>query len=177
MEAIKVGINNRIGPIGRYHPPLPATGFQGLMVMQRIKRAFGGGNDLDVKAFKQRARQISRLRQAFGNTIIKSIGIVRSQTLFEIEQGRQSMIKPAAGGRATKQIIMIGKTLPDFPCIAFYRAPITPLDTQIFQGHTLAIKHTENIMIGHHEQARRIGKRLVFGIPAGIGMPMRGNNG
>ena len=71
---------------------------------------------------------------------------------------------------------MVGKTTPDFARITFNRRPVAPLDTQILKLHTLTVQHPENIMIGHHQQAGRIGKRLVLGIPAGIGMAMRGYN-
>ncbi len=65
------------------------------------------------------------------------------------------------------------KTPPDGARVGLYRPAIPARNTEILQRHALAVEHAEDIVIGHHEQPRRVGERRVLRIPARVGVAVR----
>jgi hypothetical protein len=73
---------------------------------------------------------------------------VTIQRLRHPEHFRQNMVHPQTGGCTQKQVIVIGKMLPDPGRIGFHRGGIPGTDAQLLQADTLAVKHTQQIVIG-----------------------------
>src|SRR3546814_13336445 len=48
---------------------------------------------------------------------------------------------------------------------------------EFLQPDALAVEHAENVMVRPDKEFRRIGKRLVTGVPARVGMAMGGQDG
>src|SRR3546814_14846367 len=60
---------------------------------------------------------------------------------------------------------------------SLWRAAIPGGDAEFLQPDALAVEHAENVMVRPDEEFRRIGKRLVTGVPARVGMAMGGQDG
>ena len=67
---------------------------------------------------------------------------------------------------------MTGEDAPDLPRILRLR----PSNLQFLERDSLAVEHSENVVVGLHEKFCRIGEGLVFRKPCRIGMPMRTDN-
>jgi hypothetical protein len=59
------------------------------------------------------------------------------------------------------------------PRILFRRAAVDTRDAQSLERDALRVQHPEDVVIGRHEELRRIGKGRVLGEPARIGVAMR----
>src|SRR3546814_18409031 len=87
-------------PIGGNDPAVPAGVADGLVMRQRVERAFRGGDDLDVEPLEQRARPEFRRLQPFADALVIGFGILAREPFGEAEQGRNGLIKPTPPGRA-----------------------------------------------------------------------------
>src|SRR5215207_4615745 len=83
------------------------------------------------------------------------------------------MVEPAPGRCATEKVVVLCKAAPDRPWIRFDGAAVPAADAETFEAYALAVKHAKDVVIRHHEETGRIGKRLVLGIPARIRMAVR----
>src|SRR3546814_20548036 len=81
----------------------------GLVMRQRVERAFRGGDDLDVEPLEQRARPEFRRLQPFADAIVIGVGILAREPFGEAEQGRKGVIQPQPRGRAAEQMIVPGE--------------------------------------------------------------------
>ena len=73
-------------------------------------------------------------------------------------------------------MVALGEKPPDGARVRRDRAAVTARDAEILQRDALAVEHAEDVMVRHHEQPRRIGERLVLGVPARIGVAVRGDD-
>jgi hypothetical protein len=87
------------------------------VMQERVQRAFGGGEQLDVEALEQGAR--AEFRARFNAAPIRSKNHRRSRrkALLDAEHLAEHMIEPLPRRRAAKQIIVIGEQPPDFAAI------------------------------------------------------------
>src|SRR5207302_10064613 len=68
-KAIELRVDHRIGPIGRDDAAFPARGLDRLVMVERIERALGRGDDLDLELLEQRTRAEFGLRQTLGDAV------------------------------------------------------------------------------------------------------------
>jgi hypothetical protein len=70
-------------------------------------------------------------------------------------------------------MIVLCKNPPDGAAVALDRCAVEARHAEAFQRNALAEQHAEDIVVRDDQQARRIGERLVEGIPARIGVAVR----
>ncbi len=107
------------------------------MMLQRVGGGVGGGQHFHVELLEQRARAKFRFGQLLRNLIINGLRGLAGQLLLDAEHMMQRIINPDAGGRAAKQVEVIGKNLPDFTMILLHRAAVAARDAQVFQRDAL----------------------------------------
>jgi|GEM_PF-4722718 len=71
---------------------------------------------------------------------------------------------------------VLRKELPNRARVRLNRLAIDPGHAQIAQRDALAREHAKDIVIGHNEQLRRVGKAGVLGKPARVAMAMRADD-
>ena len=79
-------INHIIGAVGGDNAARPTAAMNALMIRQIIQRILCGGQNLNIKAIKQRPRQKRRISQLLRNCIIKRIGIFSRWAFGQVEQ-------------------------------------------------------------------------------------------
>ena len=72
---------------------------------------------------------------------------------------------------------MGGKEAPDRARVGLDRPAIDTRYPQVLQRDALRTQHPEDIMVGRHEKLGRVGKRLILGKPARVGVAVGADNG
>ena len=127
-----------------------------------------------IEALVEGARQELRSAASFRRDRIEIVvgGFFR-EPLFQSEEFLEGIVQPEAGRGSAKQIVVAGEDAPDFPRILQLALP----DSEIVERNALAVEHAKDVVIGLHEQCRRIRKRLVRRKPCRAGMPVRTDDG
>ena len=172
-EAFELGVDHGVGAVGGDHAAVPIAVADRLMPAQIVQSAFGGGERFDLEAVKEGAGAEGVLGQAGFDVVIVVIGGFGRQGHVEAEDMFKRMVEPDRRGRAPEQVVVRRQQVPDLARIGFDRAAIDAGDTEIGHRHALAHQHPEHIVIGHHEQFRRVREPRVFGEPARIAMAVR----
>ena len=170
-KPFELGIDHRIGAIGGDDPAVPLAVANGAMVLERIERAFGGGQHLEAIAVEQRPRTEVVARQRLGDDIEIQIAGFRIQPDRQAEHLVEHPVEPHPARRAAKQVVVFGQDTPGGARIGGASA-----NPQILQLHTLRIEHAEQVMVGHQQQFGGIFERGVLGEPLRIGMPVRADD-
>ena len=143
------------------------------MVAERIERRVGGGKDFEAEAFVESARQKFRRAQFFRDGVVIQVGCFAGEQLGEAEEILKGIVEPHAGGRAAKQIVVVGEDAPDASRI--FR--LGNADFQIFERDALTVQHAVDVMVRLDEECGRVGKRLVVRKPRGLRVPVRADDG
>jgi hypothetical protein len=175
-EAGKFRIDDSIGTVSRHHASLPSAVPDHPVPAQIVERALGGGDRLDVELLEQGSRQKLRLRQAVGDMIIGLVGGRLGNRHGHAEHILEGVVEPQPRRRAAEQVIVLGKQPPDLAAVGFGGTAIGPRHAETFEADALRKQHAEDVVVGRDEQLRRIGKRLVLGIPARICVTMRADD-
>ena len=128
---------------------------------------------LDIELFVKSPRQIFGRRQLSRNGVEIQVRRFLAQPLRQAKLLLKRVIQPNPCGRAAEQVVVLGKNAPHLPRILHHRLP----DFEIVHRDALAVQHAKDVVVGLHQQRRRIGKRLVVGKPCRLGMPVRAHNG
>ena len=138
------------------------------MVIERIERAFGRRERLDVEALEQRAGAEFRPLQGIGDGVVVKVRRFRIQPDVDPEAFGEHPVEPDARGRAAEQMIALGKQAPRRARIGAGVA-----DPEGLQPHALRIEHAEQVMVGHQQQLAGVSPWRVGGEPRRVAMPVR----
>ena len=175
-KAWPVWIDDQVGPVGGNDPPGPPRGANGFVPAEVVKRAVGGGDDLEIEALVERARPVAGLGETFRDVVIGGIGGLGGQGFGEAKQRLERDIEPQLRGGAAKEIIVLREAPPDGAAIGFDRPSIAAGHAQIREIDALAHEHAGDVMVRNHEQLRGVREWQVLGIPAGVGVPVRADD-
>ncbi len=173
LEAVELGIDHRVGPVGRDHAPLPAGRLDRVMRGQRIERALGRGDHLDLEALEQGARPEIRPGEAFADAVEIVVGGLRREPHRHAEQLGEGLVEPQPRRRAAKQVIVLGELAPDLACVGLDRSAVLARDAHLLERHALAVEHAENVVVRSDEQPRGVREWRVLRIPARVGVAVR----
>ena len=100
-------------------------------------------------------------------------------TKFDIDAKNfvEHMIHPQSGWGGRKQIIVVGKDMPNFAVVSFNRATMGCFNAQRLEGDALAKQHAINIVIWSDQQVSGILKRFVQGKPRWVSVAVGADNG
>ena len=176
-KALEFGIDHRIGAIGGEHAPLPARCRDGLVMLERVERRFGGGDHLDAEPFEQRARAEFGGGEARRDVVVIMVGGAGIELDIQPEGLGEDPVEPHPRGRAPEQMIVPGQDAPGLARIdrrcgsARHRC-----QPKRFQRNSLAVEHAEHVMVRLQQQRGRILERRIAGEPGRIGMAMRADD-
>src|SRR5256885_12799655 len=79
------------------------------MVVERVARHVGGGEDLDVEPLEQRPRPELKGAEPLCDRVVDRSGSLPRELLLDAEHVVELVVEPGAGRRATKQEIVLGE--------------------------------------------------------------------
>jgi len=166
LEPLEFGIDHRVGTIGGNDPPSPAAIVNGAMVLQRVERVLGRGEELDVEPLEQRTRAELLPLELCGDRVETEIGGFAVKPHVQPEHLGEHPVEPDSRRRSPKQVVPLGEDAPRFPRIG------RGADAKRLQRHALRMEHAEQVMVGLEQQLGRVAEGLVEREPGGIGVPM-----
>ena len=172
-EPFHLRVDDRVGPIGGDHPARPAGLANHFMPAEIVQGAVGGGDDLDAEALEQGARPEGRFGQARGDDVVDLVGGLGGQALVDAQHLGEGMVEPHAARCRAEEMIVLGETAPDLARVGFHRFAVDTGHAELGERDALGMEHPEDVVVGDDEQLGGIGKWLVLGEPARIGMAMR----
>ncbi|MNX42751.1 hypothetical protein D3C86_731760 [compost metagenome] len=175
-EALVVGVQHRVRAIGGQHPPLPARGVYDLVVLQRVERALGRGQDLDVVAVEQGPRLEGLGLQRGVDDVIVVVRRLGRQADVDAEGLGIDPVVPHARRRAPEQMIVLGEAPPDLAWVRLDRAAVGPRHPQVLHRHPLRVQHAEDVVVGRDQQLGRVGEVFIAREPTGVGVTVRAND-
>jgi hypothetical protein len=131
------------------------------MMGQGIGGGVGGAEDFDVEAVVQGARPEFGQLQLFVDLVVDGLGGLAVQLLCHAKHVDQFVGEPDAGGRAAKEVEVVGEYLPGLAVVCFHRLAILPGHGQVFQADALRIQHAEDVVVGDKQQRRGRTKTVV----------------
>ena len=154
-EARRLRVDHRIGAIGGDDAALPAAIPDRLVMVERIERAFGGGDELDLETLEERARAEGVGLQRGVDRVVIEVGGGRLEPHVEPEHFGEHPVEPHPRRRAAEQVIVLGEDPPDRAAVLLGRAAVAGRDAERVERHALAVEHAEHIMVRHDQQLRR----------------------
>ena len=176
-EPLKIGVGHGIGAEAGDNPPAPARRGDRLVVFEGIEGGVRRGERLDVEAIEEGAGPELRTGQGLRNPVVERIRIGRIEPVVDAEEEIKDVFEPHPGRRSPEEVVVLRKQTPDRAGIGFDGSSVDPGNPQFLERDALAVEHPEQVVIRDQEQRRRIGKGDIVGIPPGIGMPVRADDG
>ena len=175
-KALEFRVDDAVGPIGRDDLAAPAGVADHVVPFEIVERAFGRADRLDVEALEQGAGAQLRFFQLGGDLVVDPVGVLGGQPLVDAEDRRGRVLEPQPRRRAAEEVPVAGEELPDLARVGLDRSAVFARDAELLEPHALRIKHAEDVVIWLDEKRRGIGKGIVLGIPARVGVAVRGDD-
>src|SRR2546430_400795 len=138
------------------------------MVVERVARHVGGGEDLDVEPLEQRPRPELKGAEPLCDRVVDRSGSLPRELLLDAEHVVELVVEPGTGRRATKQEIVLGEQLPHFARVAVQ---------QRLERHAARVQEAQDVMVGLDDQRRGLRERLIGGQNPRVHMPVRRDDG
>ena len=121
LEAGVFGVDDCVGAEGGEDAALPAGGFDGLVVFERIEGGVGGGEDFDLEAVEEGAREELGRVELGGDDVVVLVGVFGREAFGQAEELGEGVVEPEARGGAAEEVVVLGEDAPDFA-----RVGVTP---------------------------------------------------
>jgi hypothetical protein len=108
-EALVLEVDDRVGAVGGDHMAAPAAVADGLVVLEPILRALGGGQGLDVEAVEQRPGPEGLGGQGLVDGVEIEVRGRLAQEHLQAEHLAEHVVEPQPGRRAAKQVEVAGQ--------------------------------------------------------------------
>ena len=175
LEALMIGIDDRIRAIGRDDAPAPARRLDGLVMVERVGRAFGRSQKFDIEPVEKRTGPVGiRLERVIDRVVIGVRGGC-IQRLGQPEDIAEHIVQPHAGRCAPEEIVILREGPPGLARIGAGLARLARHPQRI-EAHALAVQHAVDVMIRRKEEFGRIAERGVIGKPGRVRMPVRADD-
>jgi hypothetical protein len=160
-----------VGPEGRDDPPGEGrVGGQRGVGRQVVGGVVGGGQHLDAEAVVQRPRPVVVLGQPVRDLVVDGVGRLGGRTEGDLEDLGQLRLQPVADRRAPEGVPMPAEQPPHLAPLGFgERAAAHP---EGVQRDPAGVQQPGDVVVRGHQQARRVGERLVVDQQSGVDMAM-----
>jgi hypothetical protein len=149
-----------VGPERRDDPPRPGrVGGQRGVGRQVVGRVVGGGQHLDAEPLVQRPWTVAVGGQPVGNLVVDRVGRLGRGAHRHAEDVGQLRLQPEADRRAPVGVPMAAQQPPHLARLGLRQRAAA--HAQGVQRNPAGVQQPGHVVVGRHQQARRIGERLV----------------
>ena len=119
----------------------------------------GGRQDRDAEAVEQRPRAVGVLPEALGHLVVDHVGRLLRRARRDAEDAGQFGLEPEAHRRAPEQVPAFAQQPPRRPRRGFGERALP--HPEGVEPDPVGVQQPRHVMVGRHEQRRRVWERLV----------------
>ena len=169
-------VNDVVGPEGGDDPTAPSRLAHYGVMIERIQRAVGGGQELDTEAVEEGAWAVVHTPQAIAQLVVHDVGRVGPQGFADAEHLGEGVVQPELRRSSPEEVVVLGELVPDLPALHLQRGTVQRLDAQRFHGDTLAVQQAQQIVVVGDQLASRVARPGVLRQHGGVAVAVRAHD-
>ena len=164
-----------VGPERRDDPPRPGrVGGEGGVRGQVVAGVVGGGQHLDAEPVVQRPRPVAVLGQPVGHLVVDGVGRLGGGAHRHLEDLGQLRLQPVPDGRAAVDVPVRAEQPPHLARLGL--GELAAAHAERVQWDPAGVQQPGHVVVGRHQQARRVGERLVVEEQPRVDVAVRGQD-